>query len=223
MQDNLLEQIATCIELGKINKISPYPPELKDQDGADELTAQALEQGVSPADILNKAMIVGMDRIGRKFAEQKAFVPQMLISSKAMSAAMQHIKPYFKSGAVERKGTFVIGTVMGDLHDIGKNLVAMTIEGAGWEVIDLGVDVKTEKIVAAIEQHPHCVLGLSALLTTTMVNMEATVQAIKENYPQTVILVGGAPVSDAFARKIGATFYAPDPQEAVNYLKSIAA
>ena len=123
MKEELLEKIALCVELGKINKASSYPLDMKGQDGADELTRLALESGISPSDVLNKALIVGMDRIGKKFSEQKAFVPQMLISAKAMTTAMMHIKPFFTSGALERKGTFVVGTVFGDLHDIGKNLV----------------------------------------------------------------------------------------------------
>jgi 5-methyltetrahydrofolate--homocysteine methyltransferase len=117
----------------------------------------------------------------------------------------------------------VIGTVAGDLHDIGKNLVSMTIEGAGWEVIDLGVDVKTEKFLETIEKYPGCVLGLSALLTTTMANMEKTVVEIKAKYPDKVILVGGAPLSSDFCKKIGATFYSENPQGAVEFLNQLAA
>lgn len=222
MKEELLEKIALCIEFGKINSTTPYPPQMKGQDGADELTRLALESGISPSDVLNKALIVGMDRIGKKFSEQKAFVPQMLISAKAMTTAMNHIKPFFKSGALERKGTFIVGTVFGDLHDIGKNLVAMTVEGAGWEVIDLGVDVRPEKFIETIEKHPGCVVGLSALLTTTMVNMESIVASIKNRYPGQIILVGGAPLSSDFCRKIGATFYSPDPQGAVEFLRNIA-
>ena len=222
MEEELLEKIALCVELGKINKISSYPVDMKGQDGADELTRLALESGISPSDVLNKALIVGMDRIGKKFSEQKAFVPQMLISAKAMTTAMMHIKPFFTSGALERKGTFVVGTVFGDLHDIGKNLVAMTVEGAGWEVVDLGVDVRPEKFLEAIEKHPGCAVGLSALLTTTMVNMDTIVASIRSSYPDQIILVGGAPLSPDFCSKIGASFYSSDPQGAVEYLRNIA-
>lgn len=222
MAEELLEKIALCVELGKINKVSSYPVDMKGQDGADELTRLALECGISPSDVLNKALIVGMDRIGKKFSEQRAFVPQMLISAKAMTTAMMHIKPFFTSGALERKGTFVVGTVFGDLHDIGKNLVAMTVEGAGWEVVDLGVDVRPEKFLEAIEKHPGCAVGLSALLTTTMVNMDTIVASIKSSYPDQVILVGGAPLSSDFCSKIGASFYSSDTQGAVEYLRNIA-
>ncbi len=219
----LLERLAECVELGKVNLGAAFPPKLKGQPGADELCKQALDEGVSPEDVLSKALIVGMTRIGERFSQGKAFVPDMLIAAKAMTAAMKHLRPFFASGQVKRKGVFVIGTVTGDLHDIGKNIVAMMIEGAGWEVIDLGVDVKTAKIIAAIESHPECVVGLSALLTTTMVNMEKSVQEIRARFPEKVILVGGAPLNYEFCRKIGASFYAPDPHGAVEYLKALAA
>lgn len=223
MKTELLERLASCVEFGKINKASPYPPDMKGQDGADELTRQALESGISPSDVLNQALIVGMDRVSKKFSEHKIFVPQMLIAAKAMSAAMQHIKPFFSSGSVKRQGTFIIGTVFGDLHDIGKNLVAMMVEGAGWEVIDLGVDVKADKFMEALQQHPGSVIGMSALLTTTMMNMEVVVQEIKSKFPDTIIMIGGAPLSEEFCKKIGATFYSSDPQGAVEFLRNTAA
>jgi methanogenic corrinoid protein MtbC1 len=191
---------------------------MKDQDGANELTKLALEQGISPEIVLNNSLIPGMDKVGRKFLENKIFVPQMLMSAKAMNAAMQHIKPFFDSGNVKRKGIFIIGTVEGDLHDIGKNLVAMMIEGSGWEVIDLGVDIKPEQFVEAIKENPDCAVGLSALLTTTMSNMEKTVQEIKAFSKNIKILIGGAPVNHEYCKKIGADFYSPDPQGAVAYL-----
>jgi methanogenic corrinoid protein MtbC1 len=215
---NILEQIAYCVEFGKINKAAPFPPDLKGQNGADELTKQALEEGISPDDILQKSFVSAMNKVGRKFSENKIFVPQMLMSAKAMSTGMEHLKPFFQSGEVQRKGKFVIGTVSGDLHDIGKNLVAMMIEGAGWEVIDLGVDVKTDKFMNELSEDSNCIIGLSALLTTTMVNMEDTVKQIKEKHPNTRIIIGGAPVTEDFKNKIGASFYAPSPQEAVEFL-----
>ena len=208
--EGLLEKIAYCVEYGKINKNAPYPPDLKDQDGADELTRQALDQGLGANDILTKGLVTGMEKI--------VFVPQVLMSAKAMSTAMEHLKPFFQSGAVKRKGTFLIGVVAGDLHDIGKNLVSMMIEGNGWEVIDLGTDVKTEKYIEAIKNYSINFLGLSALLTTTMVNMKNTVKEIKAALPDIKILIGGAPVNEEFRVQIGADFYSPDPQGAVEYL-----
>ena len=219
----LLEQLSHCIEFGKINLASPYPPDMKGQDGADELAKMALDQGIGANDILQKGLVPGMEKVGVKFRENKVFVPQVLMSAKAMSAAMVHLKPFFASGEVERKGKFVIGTVAGDLHDIGKNLVSMMVEGSGWEVIDLGVDVSTEKLLETAKANPNCVVGLSALLTTTMNNMAKTVRQIKAELPNQVVLVGGAPLTDDFRKEIGADFYSPDPQGAVEYLKTLVA
>lgn len=220
--NQILEQLTNCIEFGKINKASPFPPAMKGQDGADELCKAALDIGINPEEILNDALIPGMSRIGDKFSQGKAFVPEMLIAAKAMTAAMKHLKPYFASGEIKRKGVFVVGTVMGDLHDIGKNIVAMTVEGAGWEVIDLGVDVRSEKFLDAIGKYPDCVVGMSALLTTTMANMGSIVRAIRDKCPEKVILVGGAPLSADFCASIGANFYSPDPQGAVKYLNQLS-
>jgi 5-methyltetrahydrofolate--homocysteine methyltransferase len=220
--ENILEKIAMCVENGKVNLASPYPPALKGLAGVDELTGQALKNGI-PAGTVLDALVKGMGIIGDKFGQGKAFVPNMLMAAKAMNAGMAHLKPYFTSGEVKRKGTFIIGTVFGDLHDIGKNLVAMTVEGSGWEVIDLGVDVKPEKFVEAVSQYPDCVVGLSALLTTTMGNMEVVLKAIREKDPNKKIIIGGAPVSHEFSNRIGASGYSPDPQGAVELLNKLSA
>ncbi len=217
----ILEKIATCIERGKINLASPFPPDMKGHEGADELTKRALDSGVSPSDILTHGLMIGMRNIGIRFRENKVYVPDVLMSAKAMNTAMKHLKPYFATGEVKRKGIFVIGTVAGDLHDIGKNLVAMMVEGNGWEVIDLGVDVSTQKFFSAVEQYPSCVIGLSALLTTTMMNMEKTIGEIKAKHPRIQCIVGGAPLTYDFARKIGADAYSPDPQGAVDFLDTL--
>jgi len=218
----LLEQIAYCVEFGKINNASPYPPDMKGQDGADELTKQALNAGASPEQILSEALIIGMQKVGIKFRENKIFVPQVLMSAKAMSAAMSHLKPHFASGSAKQKGTFIIGTVEGDLHDIGKNLVAMMVEGNGYNVVDLGSDVKAEKFLEEADKYPDSIIGLSALLTTTMVNMEKIVKIIKDKYPEKKVCIGGAPVTHDFCKKINADFYSPDPQGAVEYLNALA-
>jgi len=220
MEQELLQKLAECVELGKINKTSPFPPQMKGQNGADELTKEALETGLS-ADQVLAALVEGMGIIGDKFSAGKVYVPNMLMAAKAMSAAMMHLKPYFSSGEVKRKGIFVIGTVFGDLHDIGKNLVAMTVEGAGWEVIDLGADVKSDKFIETIEKHPDCVVGLSALLTTTMGNMETVVKEIKAKYPDKAIIVGGAPLTQEFSDKIGASGYSSNPQGAVKLINTL--
>jgi len=219
--DDILKNIARCVETGKIDKASPYPPALKGQDGADELTRMALEEKIRPDEILEKALIPAMEAVGERFSRKEIYVPQMLMAARAMNGAMKHLKPFFQSGEAKRKGKFIIGTVSGDLHDIGKNLVSMMIEGGGWEIIDLGVDVGPDKFLKAIEENPGAFIGLSALLTTTMENMKKTVSAVKEKHPGTRILVGGAPVTQEYCDRIGADFYSPDPQGAVNYLKQI--
>ena len=221
--NTILEKLSECVEAGKVNLATPFPPQMKGQPGADEYTQEALKEGVSPVDILNQALIPAMEKVGQKFSEHKIFVPQMLISAKAMNASMQHLKPYFQTGEVKRKGIFIIGTVLGDLHDIGKNLVAMMVEGAGWEVIDLGIDVKAEAFTNAIQKNPGAIVGISALLTTTMNNMQPVVKAIKAVSPETKVILGGAPLSFEFAQSVGADAYAKDPQDGVKWLDTLVA
>jgi len=218
----ILEQLATCIERGKVNKDSPYPPDMKGQDGADELCKKAIDDGVPATDVLEKGLIAGMNVVGTKFSKNEVFVPDVLMAAKAMTAAMAHLRPFFDSGEATYKGTIVIGTVQGDLHDIGKNLVAMVMEGGGYKVVDLGVDVSPEKFLGAVKENPGACVGLSALLTTTMVNMEKTVELVKSEVPGTIVLVGGAPLTQEFAEKIGADAYSPDPQGALDYLAGVA-
>jgi len=220
--EELLEKLLEAVELGKVDKKSPYPPQLKGMDGAHEITINAIEAGIDPQKILEEALIPAMERVGKKFADCKIFVPQMLMSARAMGASMFQLKPFFASGDIKTKGTFIIGTVKGDLHDIGKNLVSMMVEGGGWTIVDLGVDVGSDRFIEALKNNPGAVVGLSALLTTTMVNMGEIVSSIKVQMPETKILIGGAPVNDDYCRKIGADFYAPDPQKAVEYLNRIA-
>lgn len=221
--NDLINKLGECVEFGKINQASPYPPTMKGMPGADELTKEALEAGLSPQMILNDALIPAMNRVGNKFTEGKIFVPQMLLSAKAMNSAMKHLKPYFQNGEIRRKGVFIIGTVQGDLHDIGKNLTGMMVEGAGWEVIDLGTDVSAEKYIQALDEHPGAICGMSALLTTTMSNMQPMIAAIREKHPGTKVIVGGAPLNAEFARQIGADAYGRDPQDDINWLDSIVA
>ncbi len=219
--EDFAERIALCIAKGKVNRAGWYPPDMKDQDGADEIAAQALKTGVSP-DVLLQGCMLGMDRIGKDFSEKKAFVTNLVISGVAMNAVLKHIKPFLQSGEVKRRGKFVIGTVSGDLHDIGKNLVSMLITGGGFEVIDLGVDVPTNKFLSALAEHPGCSVGLSALLTTTMPNMASSVAAIKKAFPDMKVLIGGGPITGEFCTQIGADFYSTNPHDAVEYLKGLA-
>lgn len=216
----ILSKIASCIEFGKINKSSPFPTQMIGQDGADELTKQALNEGIKAQQILTDGLMAGMEKIEIKFRENEIFVPQILMAAKAMNAAMAHLKPYFLLGEVKQKGTFIIGTVEGDRHDVGKNLVSMMVEGNGWEVIDLGTDVKAEQFVAAVKKHKKAFVALSAQLTTTMVNMEKITKAIKAAVPGTKVIVGGAPVTDDFRARIGADAYSADLQDLLDYLNA---
>ena len=219
--NEILEKLASAIERGKVNLTSPYPPDLKGEVGADELTQQALEEGIAPNSILNDSLMIGMGKIGDKFESGKAFIPDMLIAAKAMNAAMAHLKPYFESGEVELKGDFIIGTVAGDLHDIGKNIVRMVLTGSGWNVIDLGSDVKSDKFVETLKEYPKAMVGMSALLTTTMMQMEVITKAIKDVSPDTKVFVGGAPLSKEFSNKIGADGYFPDPNKFSKFLSTL--
>ncbi len=217
-----LNQLAICVERGKTDKNTSYPPDMKGQDGASELTKSLLDNGVLPNDIINKAYMVGMRRIGEQFSQRKVFMPELLLAAKAMKKAMVHLEPFFKSGKASYKGTCVLGTVAGDLHDIGKNIVKLVLEGDGWKVIDLGVDVSTQKFLQAVTQNDHCIVGISALLTTTMVNMEDSVKTIKAQLPDIKIYVGGAPLNQEFNNKIGADGYFADPHKFVQHLSSKA-
>lgn len=218
--DELLGRIARAVAAGKIDACSPYPRELAGQPGAAEFTRDALAAGVAPGDILGRALIAGMKRVGERFRDGEVFLPEVLMAARAMTAALEHLKPAFLAGAVQPRGTILLGTVAGDLHDIGKRIVALFFEGGGWRVIDLGVDVGAERFLAAIEEHHPQAVGLSTLLTTTMASMEAIAATLKREHPELPVVVGGAPVTAEFAARIGADRYSPDPQGALDYLNA---
>lgn len=218
----ILEKIAVCIERGKEKKDSPYPPDLKGEVGVFELVERALEEGIGPDVILKEGMVTGMNVIGERFSAGKAYIPELLISAKAMYAGMDVLKPYFESGEVKRRGKVIMGTVAGDLHDIGKNIVKMVLEGDGWEVIDLGVDTTTAKFEQALAANPGSLIGMSALLTTTMANMEKSVGQLKTISPETLIYIGGAPVTKEYQEKIGADGYFADPHSFARHLRQIS-
>ena len=182
----------------------------------------ALAENVSASSILNDGLISAMAEVGQLFEDGEYFVPEMLIAARAMSSALEILKPYLVDQGVEPIGTVAIGTVKGDLHDIGKSLVAMMLEGAGFEIVDLGVDVAPERFVEAI-QNGAKIVAMSALLTTTMPNMKSAIQAIQEAglRDETVIMVGGAPVTQAYADDIGADGYSPDASSAVRKAKEL--
>jgi len=193
-----------------------------DAQGVSEGVQGALEAGQDPGEILNQGMISAMAEVGRRFEAQEMFVPEMLIAARAMKAGMAILKPYLLEADIEPVGRVVLATVKGDLHDIGKNLVGMMLEGAGFEVVDLGVDVAPEGFVEAVQEHRPDFVGMSALLTTTMPSMGTTVEALEEAglREQVKVMVGGAPVTQQFAEEIGADIYAPDASSAANRAKA---
>lgn len=194
-----------------------------DRSGAENAVKQAMAAGLAPQTILDDGLIAAMTEVGRRFEEGDFFVPEMLIAARAMQAGLGLLKERLVQGGVQSKGRVVIGTVKGDLHDIGKNLVAMMLEGAGFEVIDLGADASPEKYVQAVKERNANLVGMSALLTTTMSNMKNVIQALEQAglRDQVKIMVGGAPVTDQFAREIGADGYAPDASRAVSLAKTL--
>ena len=204
-----LENLATNLISGKAEEVK-------------NLTQQAIDENIAPRDILNQGLLKGMEEVGRRFKANEFYVPEVLIAARAMKAGMTLLKPLLSATGVEPVGRVAIATVKGDLHDIGKNLVCMMLEGGGFEVVDLGVDVPPEKFVEVVQKENIQILGLSALLTTTMLNMKSTISALEEqNVRNNVkIMIGGAPVTDAFADEIGADGYAADAATAVELAKS---
>ena len=188
------------------------------------LVQKALDQDMTPEEILANGLIASMDEVGKDFKAGDLFVPEVLIAARAMHAGMDILRPLLAESDTYSAGKYVIGTVQGDLHDIGKNLVKMMLEGAGFQTIDLGTDVKPEEFVAAVREHQSQLLGMSALLTTTMPGMKATIEALEEAGLRDAvkIMVGGAPVTAAFAEQIGADAYAPDAASAVDVARSLA-
>jgi 5-methyltetrahydrofolate--homocysteine methyltransferase len=180
-----------------------------------ELVEQSIEEGLSAEEILNNGLIRGMNIVGQKFKEGEIFIPEVLIAARAMSRCISRLEPLLMQSGVKSKGKLLIGTVKDDLHDIGKNLVAIMFKGAGFEVIDLGVNVPAEKFVAEAQKHKPDVIGLSALLTTTMVNMDNIIKQLRASGCRAVIIIGGAPVSEEYASSIQADLYARNAVEGV--------
>ncbi|HHT66026.1 MAG: corrinoid protein [Caldicoprobacterales bacterium] len=205
-----LREIADFLKAGNAPKVK-------------ELVQAAIDQGVEPTDILNESLIVGMGEIGVLFKNNEVYVPEVLIAARAMKAGMAIIKPLLVEKDVKPIGKVVVGTVKGDLHDIGKNLVAMMLEGAGFHVVDLGIDVPPEKFLDAVKEEGIECVAMSALLTTTMPGMKDTIEAFKAAglRDQVKIMVGGAPVTQNFADEIGADGYAPDAASAAELAKEL--
>ena len=196
-----------------------------DLNGATELAQQLLDQGVAPSEIVNDGLIVGMNEVGRLFKANEYFVPEVLISARAMKGAMGLVRPLLAEGESTSLGVVVLGTVQGDLHDIGKNLVGMMLEGAGFEIIDLATDVPPTGFVDAVKEHKPSIVAMSALLTTTMMAMKSTIEALVEAgvRDNVKIMVGGAPVTERFAKEIGADGFAPEAASATDVAKNLVA
>jgi len=188
-----------------------------DKAGVEAGVNAALSAGLSPESIMNEGLISAMNEVGIRFENGDFFVPEMLIAARAMQAGLALLKPHLVEGGVQAKGRVVVGTVKGDLHDIGKNLVAMMLEGAGFEVKDIGTDATPEQYVQAVRANDSNIVGMSALLTTTMSNMKSVIQALEKAglRSKVKVMIGGAPVTEAFARDIGADGFAPDASRAV--------
>ncbi|MGD9081299.1 MAG: corrinoid protein [Desulfobacterales bacterium] len=206
----LLGKMAESLIAGKIDEVV-------------DLTKEALDGGAAPADILDQGLLAGMDVVGQRFKAEEMFIPEVLRCAKCMHGAMEILRPLLAETGVESIGTLIIGTVKGDLHDIGKNLVGMMFEGAGFNVVDLGIDKEPQVFVDAIKEHGAKLVGMSALLTTTMPKMGETINAIQEAgiRDQVKILVGGAPITAAFAEEIGADGYASNAASAVEKGKEL--
>lgn len=196
---SVLQEISEYLQKGKAPKVK-------------ELVQQAIDEGLSPQDILENGLLAGMNVVGQRFKDNEIFVPEVLVAARAMNRGITVLRPLLAAEGVEEKGTVIIGTVKGDLHDIGKNLVRMMMEGKGLKVIDLGVDVATEAFVEAAIENKAKIIACSALLTTTMGEMEHVVKAVRasELGGTVKIMVGGAPITEAFAQSIGADCYTPD-------------
>jgi 5-methyltetrahydrofolate--homocysteine methyltransferase len=208
---SILEKIASNLYQGEDEAVA-------------ELVHQALDHGLSAVEVLQGGLIAGMDEVGRDFKAGDLFVPEVLIAARAMHAGMGILRPLLAESGTPTAGKYVIGTVKGDLHDIGKNLVKMMLEGAGFETVDLGTDVAPQGFVDAVRQHQPTVIGMSALLTTTMTQMKTTIEALQEAglRDRVKVMIGGAPVTAAYAHQIGADAYAPDAATAVDIARELA-
>ena len=188
-----------------------------------EMIREALNANLNPAEILTTGMIAAMAEVGERFVKGEYFIPEMLVAARAMQQGLSVLKPYLQQQDLVSEGKVVIGTIKGDLHDLGKNLVSMMLEGAGFEIVDLGTDVPLDKFLKAVQENDVVVLAMSALLTTTMSNMKTVINALQENglRDKVKVIVGGAPVTESYALEIGADGYAPDASRAVKLTKSL--
>jgi 5-methyltetrahydrofolate--homocysteine methyltransferase len=224
-KEELLKRIAFNVVQGRVEaEDEGFDDGLEGQPGVTELVNQALEDGVEPKEIVIESLTKSMEEVGEKFERDEYLIPDMLASAECVGVAMDILSPHLLKAGVKSKGKFVIATVAGDLHDIGKNIVAIMLKGAGYQIIDLGTDVSVERIIGAVKENEAPFIGLSALLTTTMRVMGEVVKKLeKEGLRHSVkVLIGGAPTSAAFAQEIGADAYCKDAFDAIDVLKTMA-
>lgn len=219
----ILENLKLAIIEGKVDSNLSNTFDKEEKSGVAGLVDLALSEGIPIDDILNKGMISGMDVVGKRFSSGEYFLPNLLMSAKAMKGGMAILEPLLKKANIELTGKVIIGTVKGDMHDIGKNLVSVILQGGGFEIIDLGVDVPSERFVDAGKAHPDAVIGMSALLTTTRGAISDTMDHLRREGLKNKIIIGGAVVSRQFADEIGADGFTQDAAKAVSLVKSIIA
>ncbi len=224
MTDDILGLIRENVIQGRVTQEDEGLEEgMVGQPGVSELVEKALDLSINVSDIINKGLTGGMDIVGQKFETKEYYIPDMLASAEAVGAAMEILEPHLAKSGIKPKGKIVVATVKGDLHDIGKNIVSILLRGAGYTVKDLGNDIEPQVIVDAVRDESPQFLGLSALLTSTMINMRETIQALTENglRDKVKVIIGGAPVSEEFAQSIGADGYGADGFEAVRMVESL--
>jgi 5-methyltetrahydrofolate--homocysteine methyltransferase len=217
----VLNEITMLIIRGRANAETPYPPDLAGQPGVKEKVEQAISEGIEPGRIIKEGMIPGMEDVGQKFTEGEYFLPDMLMSAQAMKAGMAVLEPLMAGDTSSSLGTVILGTVKGDMHDIGKNLVGVMLEGGGFTVHDLGIDVAAEKFVEQASQNPDAVVGMSALLTTTREAMRATIDALRAAGMTNKVIVGGAAIGRTFADDIQADGFSNNAADAVPMVKQL--
>jgi 5-methyltetrahydrofolate--homocysteine methyltransferase len=217
----LLESIKEGVVQGHIDAASKFPKGMEGQPGVRELTQKAIDEGIDVEKILTEGLIPAMSIVGERYEKNEIFVPEMLFSAKAMKSGLELIRPLLLEGTDLILGKVIIGTVQGDLHDIGKNLVCMMLEGAGFEIEDLGINVPPQKFLDAAKKNPGALIGMSALLTVTMKNMKGVIDLLRENGLDNKFFIGGAPVTPGFAEEIGAEGYAKNANQAVREAKRL--
>lgn len=218
---NLIDEIKVNVVRGHIDSNAKYPPDLSGKPGVSELVQKALTENISPSQILNDALIAAMEIVGAKFSAGEYFVPDMLLSAQAVKTGMKILEPLLVGEESKKAGTVILGTVKGDMHDIGKNLVKMMLESGGFDVIDLGINTPPEKFVESAKRYPDAVIGMSALLSTTMINMKVSIDALRSAGLTNKVIIGGAATSKKYADEIKADGYSKDAVQSVQVVKEL--